>query len=251
MTQPIYSIAGSRLAMFLLGTTLALGFTLSASILSQAVVRMRHENTIKVKGIAETTVDSDTANWKAVYTVRNPVLAKGYAELESQQKLVQAFLTDANVPTEECIYSAVSLRTENKRDAQGHLTNELESYILSQSVELKSKNVDRIDKVSKTVTQLIKQDVEIESFAPQYICSSVEKIKLDLLAKATQNAYERAKTLAENSSGKVGSLSSATQGVFQITPVDSTEVTDYGSYDTTTIKKNVKAVVTLEFRIDK
>ena len=75
MTQPIYSIAGSRLAMFLLGTTLALGFTLSASILSQAVVRMRHENTIKVKGIAETTVDSDTANWKAVYTVRNPVLA--------------------------------------------------------------------------------------------------------------------------------------------------------------------------------
>ena len=237
--------------MFLLGTTLALGFTLSASILSQAVVRMRHENTIKVKGIAETTVDSDTANWKAVYTVRNPVLAKGYAELESQQKLVQAFLTDANVPTEECIYSAVSLRTENKRDAQGHLTNELESYILSQSVELKSKNVDRIDKVSKTVTQLIKQDVEIESFAPQYICSSVEKIKLDLLAKATQNAYERAKTLAENSSGKVGSLSSATQGVFQITPVDSTEVTDYGSYDTTTIKKNVKAVVTLEFRIDK
>ena len=160
-------------------------------------------------------------------------------------------MTDANVPTEECIYSAVSLRTENKRDAQGHLTNELESYILSQSVELKSKNVDRIDKVSKTVTQLIKQDVEIESFAPQYICSSVEKIKLDLLAKATQNAYERAKTLAENSSGKVGSLSSATQGVFQITPVDSTEVTDYGSYDTTTIKKNVKAVVTLEFRIDK
>ena len=57
--------------------------------------------------------------------------------------------------------------------------------------------------------------------------------------------------LAENSSGRVGSLSSASQGVFQITPVDSTEVTDYGSYDTTTIKKNVKAVVTLEFRIEK
>ena len=97
----------------------------------------------------------------------------------------------------------------------------------------------------------LKSDLEIESFAPEYVCSTVEKIKLDLLAKATQNAYERAKTLADNSHGKVGSLSSASQGVFQITPVDSTQVTDYGSYDTTTIAKTVKAVVTLEFQIEK
>jgi hypothetical protein len=251
MTQPISSIAGSRVAMFLLGATLALGFTLSAYILSNAVVRMRHENTIKVKGIAETMVESDSAKWKAVYTVRNPVLAKGYAELESNQKLVQAFLAEANIPLEECTYSAVTLRTENKLDPQGNNTNELESYLFSQAVDIKSNDVQRIDIISKTITQLIKQDVEIASFAPQYVCSSVEKIKLDLLGKATQNAFDRAKALAENSQGKVGALSSASQGVFQITPVDSTEVTDYGSYDTTTIKKNVKAVVTLEFQIEK
>jgi len=64
-------------------------------------------------------------------------------------------------------------------------------------------------------------------------------------------AMERAKTLADNSQGQVGALTSASQGVFQITPVDSTQVTDYGTYDTTTITKNVKAVVTLEFRIEK
>jgi hypothetical protein len=235
--------------MFLLGATLALGFTLSAYILSNAVVRMRHENTIKVKGVAETTVESDSARWKAVYTVRNPVLTKGYAELEANQKLVQAFLAEANVPPEEITFSAVTLRTENKRDAQGHFTNELDSYLFSQAVDIQSGDVHRIDSISKTITQLIKQDVEIESQPPQFVYSSVEQIKLDLLGKATQNAYERARTLAENSQGKVGPLSSASQGVFQITPVDSTEVTDYGSYDTTTIKKTVKAVVTLEFQI--
>ena len=251
MTGPVSSIAGSRLAMFLLGATLALGFTLSAYILSHAVVRMRHENTIKVKGTAEAKVESDSAKWKAVYTVRNPILSKGYAELESNQKLVQAFLTEADVSPKECTYSAVTLRTENKRDAQGHLTNELESYILSQSIDVSSTDVQRIDTVSKTITQLIKQDIEIESQAPQYVCSSVEKIKLDLLGKAAENAFDRAKVLAEKSLGQVGGLSSASQGVFQITPVDSTEVTDYGSYDTTTIKKNVKAVVTLEFLIVK
>lgn len=251
MTQSNGGAGASRLAMFLLGATLALGFTLSSYILSNAVARIRHENAIKVKGVAETVVQSDSAKWKAVYTVRNPTLAAGYAELEAKQELVKAFLQKENVPADECTYSAVVLRAENKRDAQGYPTSELETYILSQTVEVSSTDVHRIDSVSKTITQLIKEGVEIESHSPQFVYSGVEKIKLDLLSKATQNAYERAMALAENSNGRVGRLSSASQGVFQITPVDSTEVTDYGSYDTTTIRKNVKAVVTLEFQIEK
>ena len=251
MNPPIYSIAGSRAAMFLLGATLALGFTLSAYILSSAVQNIRHEHTIKVKGTADTTVESDSATWKATYTVRDPVLAKAYSELESHQAIVKQFLTDANVPSEECTFSAVTMTIEYKRDNLGKPTSELQSYMLTQAVDVKSKDVQRVDTLSKTITQLIKSDIEIQSLAPEYICSTVEKIKLDLLAAATQNAYDRAKTLAENSHGKVGALSSASQGVFQITPVDSTQVTDYGSYDTTTIHKTVKAVVTLEFQIEK
>ena len=242
---------GSRVAMFLLGATLALGFTVSAYILSNAVVKMRHENTIKVKGIAEMTVESDSSRWKAKYTVRSPDLEKGYSELESHKSVVGAFLSDANIPASEVDYSSVTLRTEMGHDANGNFTNVIESYTLTQFIELKSSDVQRIDKLSKSVTKLIKSGVEIESYPPEYVCSEVEKIKLDLLAKATQNAYERAKTLADNSHGKVGVLSSASQGVFQITPVNSTQVTDYGSYDTSTISKNVKAVVTLEFQIEK
>ena len=79
----------------------------------------------------------------------------------------------------------------------------------------------------------------------------MEQLKLELLGNATKNAYDRAKALAENSRGKVGALNSASQGVFQITPVDSTDVSDGGEYDTTTIEKKVKAVVTLEYHIEK
>src|SRR5262249_39154614 len=162
---------------------------------------------------------------------RNPLLAAGYTDLESQQAIVKKFLADANVPDSEITFSAASLHPVMKLDAEGQMTNQIESYTLTQFVDVKSKDVERIDKLSKSVTELIKSDVEIESFPPEYTCSTVEQIKLDLLGKATQNAYERAKTLADNSHGKVGVLSSASQGVFQITPVDSTQVTDYGSYD--------------------
>ena len=58
-----------------------------------------------------------------------------------------------------------------------------------------------------------------------------------------------AEQLAVNSGGKVGALRAAAQGVFQITPLYSTDVDDWGRYDTTTIDKAVKAVVTIHYSI--
>ncbi len=89
------------------------------------------------------------------------------------------------------------------------------------------------------------------SFPPDYVTVEIEDIKMKLLGKATANGYERAGILAKNSNGKVGMLNSASQGVFQITPLHSMDVSDSGQHDTSTVEKTVKAVVTLEFNIEK
>jgi hypothetical protein len=130
-------------------------------------------------------------------------------------------------------------------------TNILDNYLLSQVFEIRSSDVKLIDKVSKNVTDLIKDGVQISSLPPEYVNVEIEDIKMKLLGKATANGYDRAGILAKNSSGKVGMLNSASQGVFQITPLHSTDVSDSGQYDTTTIEKTVKAVVKLEFNIEK
>jgi len=62
-----------------------------------------------------------------------------------------------------------------------------------------------------------------------------------------ENALERAKQIASSTGSNVGALKSASQGVFQITPVNSTAVSDYGNYDTSSINKTVKAVVTVRY----
>jgi len=251
MNQYVSSISGSRLAMFLLGATLALGFTFSAHLMSSAIVSFKHQNTIKVKGIADQQITSDSASWTASWTVRSTTLKEGYVELEKHRDVVKKFLNESQVPESECVYSAVSTQTIFKQDEQGHQTNDVFGYVLNQTVEIKSKNVRLVETVSKSVTELIKEGIEIQSFRPEFLFSGLEQLKLELLGNATKNAYERAKTLAENSHGKVGALNSASQGVFQITPVDSTDVSDGGEYDTTTIDKRVKAVVTLEFHVEK
>lgn len=251
MNQYLSHISGSRLAMFLLGATLALGFTFSAHLLSTAIVRLKHENTIKVKGTAEKTITSDSVKWSVSYSVRAANLQDGYTQLEKSRETIKKYLADAMIPESETTYFAISSNPQFKKDANGFTTNEIELYVLSQQAQVKSPDVKKIDSLSDSITELIKSGVELQSHAPAFLYSGLEQLKLELLGAATQNAYERAKTLAENSRGKVGGLSSASQGVFQITPVDSTDVSDGGEYDTTTIEKKVKAVVTLEFSIEK
>ncbi len=112
MNQYVSSISGSRLAMFLLGATLALGFTYSAHLISSAIVRFKHENTIKVKGIAEKIVTSDSATWSTSFTIRAATLKDGFTELEKNRDIVKQFLVKANVPEAECTYSSIHTHTD-------------------------------------------------------------------------------------------------------------------------------------------
>jgi hypothetical protein len=103
--------------------------------------------------------------------------------------------------------------------------------------------------ISNESTALIKNGVEVESGSPVYKVSSIEKTKLELLEQATANAYERAQVLARGSGSGVGSLVSASQGVYQIVARGSTGSSDYGEYDTSSIDKTARVVVTLEYAV--
>ena len=239
-----------RLGMFLLGATLALGFALSAYLLSNALVRMRQADTIRVKGTAQTNVTSDLAQWGGDFVVRSAELKAGYETLEKHREAVRQFLA-GSLAKEEFCFAAVDIGQERKKDENGHETNVIENYVLRQGFSVSSSKVEVLKALSRSVTELIKDGIEISSHSPEYTYGGIEKLKLDLLGQATRNAHERAQMLAENGGGRVGALASASQGVFQITSANSTDVSDSGTYDTSTIEKTVRAVVTLEFHVTK
>jgi hypothetical protein len=49
--------------------------------------------------------------------------------------------------------------------------------------------------------------------------------------------------------GHLGRLRGVDVGVFQVTPRNSTEVSDYGVYDTSTLQKDVTSVVNVTFAV--
>ena len=114
-------------------------------------------------------------------------------------------------------------------------------------MEIKSGDVDKIARVSRESTELIDQGILFVSSAPEYFYVKLDELKIEMLAKATANAKQRAESMARATGNKIGFMRSAKMGVFQITPVTSTDVTDWGVNDTTSLDKKVMAVVTVSF----
>lgn len=230
---------------------LALGMVVSAATLSKFFLRIRHEQAIGVKGYAETNVVSDVGKFSCSCSARGASLAEAYAKLQAGRTRVEEYLRQAGFADAEVEAGTIGTIKICKRDEQGRETNEIEYYDVTQTLNITSTNVVRVKNVSTSITSLIKEGVDISASSPEFYVSNLQDTKLQLLAKATEDAYRRAVTLAEGSHGKVGALSSAQQGVFQITARHSTDTSGGGMYDTATIDKTAKAVVTLEYTIDR
>jgi len=237
--------------MFCLGATLALGVVLSSQSIGNAIVRIKMQDApIQVKGVAEIEVVSDRATWRGTVRARAKTLSQAFEILETGTNKLRAMLVTHEFKAEEINACEVDTTIVFAKNSKAENTNVIESYVLSQGTTVRTMNVVSVRDLAFRATDLIKEGVEIDSGAPSYYVSVLESIKLTLLEKATENGYERASLLARGSKSEVGGLISASQGVFQIVPVGSTDISDYGVSDTSTINKTVKAVVTLAYQIE-
>jgi len=240
----------SWLGLLLLGVFLAAGIIAGTFIVAKTVEQVKFQNQrIQVKGFAERTITSDIAVWRGQITTRSTELVAAYAGLQADLEQVLSYLEQQGINKENVSISSVITNIQYQRTDQGMTTNVVEGYNLIQPVSITSTNIEQVADIANEITVLIKDGIEIDSFPPQYFYTKLDDIKIELLGEATKNAYMRAEQLAQNSGSKVGSLKYASQGVFQITPVYSTEVSDYGTYDTSTVEKSAKAVVTMEYSI--
>ena len=228
---------------------LAVGLVCSSAVLSKFFVKITHEKTIDVKGYAERDVVSDVGKFTCTYSATDPSLEAAYERLGKARDAVLAHLRAKGFADADLDVRTICTTTLNKRDEKGNLLNLVEYFSLSQTILVTSKNVELIDEAARSVTDLIKEGFMLSATQPDFHVSDLKDIKTKLLAEATADGQQRADILAGNSGGTLGPLSSARQGVFQITERNSTETSDYGMYDTSTIEKTVKAVVSLEYEV--
>lgn len=225
---------------FIIAIIIAGGFALSAK---------NSGNTLTSTGSAKVHVTSDSGKFSGSVIAYGAQyeLPQKYRDMEVHTARVKKYLLDNGVTEEELTISPVTQFEQynyNNNDA-----GQPKQFQLSQMISVDSTDVEKITKISNGVSEIAKAGVLFQTNGAQYFYSKLADLRVSLLGEAVVDAKARAKEIAGASGGNVGKLKSATSGVVQVLAPNSIDTSDYGTYDTSTIEKDVMVTVRATFII--
>lgn len=206
------------------------------------------DNQMSVTGSAKRSIKADTVKWTT--TISRPVTAKalaaGYSQMASDLSAVKAFFAKNGFDESSLDISTISMDEvyENYQPAP-----EDKKYTLRQTISINSKDVEKVSALSKNTQEVIAKGVIFSVQQPEYSYSDLASLRVDLLAEALKDAQARAESIASVAGNHVGKLQSAASGVVQVLTAGSNDVSDYGTYDTSNIEKDVMVTVRASFNI--
>lgn len=206
---------------------------------------------IIVTGMAQTDFVSDLIVWRGWFTRQAATTKEAYPRMKDDAALVAKYLKDRGIPEGNVVFSAVEIEPQYKNvriSGTDGYDRQFDGYRLSQSVQIESKEVDKVELVSREISELINAGVELNSSHPEFYYTKLSELKIDLLAKAAKDGRERAEAISSNSGGRLGPILKADMGIFQITAQNSNE--DYswgGTFNTSAKNKTALITVKMEF----
>lgn len=209
----------------------------------------RGDDAVTVTGSAKKEIRSDFAVWRATVSTQSASLAPASQELQRQASQLRAFLEEQKVADSVISEKPVETAPVQEVLADGRETGRIVAYRLSQTFELRSADVDGLTRLSQRAGALTSQGVPLVTQPPEYLFTKLAGLRVALLEEATKDAKLRAEAITRSTGGRVGAVREARMGVFQITPRYSTEVSDYGVNDVSSVDKDVTAVVRVTFAV--
>ncbi len=212
--------------------------------------KIQNAENITVTGSAYKIVKSDSAKLRISITAKTPAQSASYAKIKAQEPKVIKYLISKGIKQEDIEVKPISGYYNYRSLPSGGVNiNDVVSYSADEVIEFKSNDVIKIKQISTDIQSLSSDSIGLDIREPEYYYSDLATIKIDLLKEATIDAKQRANSMLSATGSKVGRVKQVKMGVFQITPSDSTMVSDYGYNDTTSIDKKVTAVVNVVFKV--
>ena len=207
---------------------------------------------ISVTGLGTQNFISDLIVWEGTFITTDKDLKTAFEALKRDKELVNNYLKSKGLPQDAIVFNSVQTleQRDNKYDNGNYVGSVFRGYQLSQSVQIESNDVTNIEQISREITELINQGVQLTSSPPRYYYTGLADLKIEMISKATEDARNRAEKIAENSGSKLGELISAKMGVFQITGQNSDEAYSWGgAYNTSSKNKTASITMRLEYKV--
>jgi uncharacterized protein len=224
---------------------------------------------IAVTGSAVKTIRSDLAVWsfgvsytgydeyKSLYQKLKPVPEAVEKFLKAQgidasEVRVEASQVTSNVETKEidCTPQEKNCTTVVKEKIPlRYKTVSRILYTVSRYFRVESSKVDTVIQASNAVDALFDQNIVIAG-SLQLIYTKLAELRLELVKAASEDAYKRADLIAQPVGKRITMIEDGRLGVFQINAKNDPSISDVGNFDTTSLEKDVRAIVNATYRIE-
>ncbi|MDD5032710.1 MAG: SIMPL domain-containing protein [Candidatus Pacebacteria bacterium] len=227
----------------ILGISLIISFSIFGGFYYYAQYATSRD-VLTVTGSAKKAVTSDQAKLTIVLSRVVPVsqLAYGNSQVSRDLGFLNELLAQKGISATETTISPVSMNQfwSNKQGGENE-------YELRQTAIIQSADVSKITNLSKAIPELAVKGAIASVQSLEYYYSKLPETRVSLLSDAVKDAKDRADKIAESAGKKTGSIRSASSGVVQVLPLNSVDVSDYGTYDTSSIEKEIMVTVKTSF----
>ena len=228
------------------GLILGLSIIISFGLGSYTFYKLRTGNTISVTGSAKKEVTSDKVKWTSNITrqAKASTIKDGYAKIAADLE-VKSFHSTNGLEEKDIVISPVFMNEIYDQNAQAE-----KNYNLVQNIEVQSSDIPKITELAKNTTLVASKGILFATNSLEYYYSRLADMRVSLLPDAIADAKARAASIATAGGNQIGAIKSASSGVVQVLSANSVEVSDYGSYDTSKIQKEIMVTVKASFAIN-
>jgi uncharacterized protein len=229
-------------------TILVLGAVIVTVYLSKVAYDIKlAADTVEVTGSAKEAVVADTGRWTINLETHTGTYDQqaGFTRLEAAAQKITSYLnaqgfTEIEIPTGNTYPNYVY-----PQNGESYLSG----YTVSRSIIVRSDDVTKISSLANNIEPFVGEGYNVSTGGLELTYGKLADMRVKLLSAAIADAEARAQAIAQDSGRHIGTLRTASGGVVQVLPLGGVEISDYGSYDTQSMNKEVMVTVRAVFSL--
>ncbi len=237
-TQPLVAAA----------TVLSLSLVVVACIGTYATYSIKVAgDTITVTGSAKESVTADFGRWTIMLEARTGIGEQQLSldRLERGKDAIVTYLEKEGFTDVETPVANVNPTYYYPQNAEAVMTG----YTANRQIVVRGTDIEKLANLAGNLTPLAGSNYTVSTGGLELTYQKLPEMRVKLLTAAIADAQARAEAIAKETGRSVGTLRSASGGVVQVLSEGGIDVSDYGSYDTQSKKKEVMVTVRADFSI--
>jgi len=204
-------------------------------------------DTVEVTGSAKETVVADMGRWTISLETRTGIndQQSGFNRLQGAADKIVAYLNEQGFEEIETPTGNTYPNYVYPQNGESYLTG----YTVNRNIIVRSSDVAALSTLANNVDPFVGSGYNVTTGGLELTYSKLAEMRVRLLSAAIADAQARAQAIVQDSGRPIGTLRTATGGVVQVLPQGGVEISDYGSYDTQSMNKEVMVTVRAVFSL--